>query len=138
MLKNAQYISNFTGGKIYLLHVIKDPMDSIYGVDPNIANSHNLIEVVKEKVSNMLLKLADDAMIPLEHITIIVKVGNPGEKIFEFLETEKIDLIVMTTHGRKGLSRMLMGSVAEHVVRNATIPVLMCSKIPVNEEMIDR
>jgi nucleotide-binding universal stress UspA family protein len=53
-----------------------------------------------------------------------VKVGDPRAQILAHASTEKIDLIVMGTHGRKGASRLLIGSVAERVVREATCPVL--------------
>jgi nucleotide-binding universal stress UspA family protein len=52
-----------------------------------------------------------------------VVAGDPGEVIVNMVEEEEIDLIVMGTHGRKGLSRTFFGSVAEYVVRNAPAPV---------------
>ncbi len=50
--------------------------------------------------------------------------GEPVESIVEFAKESGADLIVMATHGRGGLSHVLMGSVAEHVVRKAPCPVL--------------
>ena len=50
--------------------------------------------------------------------------GEPELEIVRWAEQNKADLIVMGTHGRRGLGRLLMGSVAEHVVRRATQPVL--------------
>jgi len=50
--------------------------------------------------------------------------GDPGSELVHFAERENIDLIVMGTHGRTGLTRLLMGSVAEAVVRRAPCPVL--------------
>jgi nucleotide-binding universal stress UspA family protein len=51
-------------------------------------------------------------------------VGTPYHKIVEVAAAEKVDLIVMATHGRTGLSHLVMGSVAERVVRMAPRPVL--------------
>jgi nucleotide-binding universal stress UspA family protein len=51
--------------------------------------------------------------------------GEPWEKIIETAREIGADLIVMGTHGRRGVSRALIGSVAEKVVRLATIPVLV-------------
>lgn len=51
-------------------------------------------------------------------------VGSASEALLEYAATHQIDLIVMGTHGRTGLSRLLMGSVAEAVARRATCPVL--------------
>jgi nucleotide-binding universal stress UspA family protein len=53
-----------------------------------------------------------------------VVVGIPYRKIVDVAEEETIDLIVMTTHGRTGLSHLVMGSVAEKIVRTAPCPVL--------------
>jgi nucleotide-binding universal stress UspA family protein len=50
--------------------------------------------------------------------------GNPAMEILRMAELTQADLIVMGTHGRRGLARFLMGSVAEQVVRQATCPVL--------------
>lgn len=49
----------------------------------------------------------------------------PAKRIVKYATKEKVDLIVMGTHGRTGLNRMLLGSVAEAVVRHAPCPVLL-------------
>jgi nucleotide-binding universal stress UspA family protein len=51
--------------------------------------------------------------------------GNPLVEILKFAECHNVDLIVMASHGRTGLSRLLMGSIAEGVMRNAKCPVLV-------------
>jgi nucleotide-binding universal stress UspA family protein len=51
--------------------------------------------------------------------------GSPVTEILAFAESENIDLIVMASHGRTGLSRLLMGSIAEGVMRKAKCPVLI-------------
>jgi nucleotide-binding universal stress UspA family protein len=51
--------------------------------------------------------------------------GRPHTGIVEFAEANRVDLIVMSTRGQSGLSRWLMGSVADRVVRGSTAPVLM-------------
>ena len=57
-------------------------------------------------------------------VTRRVVVGIPYRKIVEVADEEKSDLIVMTTHGRTGLSHLVMGSVTEKIVRTAPCPVL--------------
>lgn len=60
-----------------------------------------------------------------------VRRGDPAVEIVKFAKDNRVDMIVMTTHGRSGLSRLLMGSVAEHVMRKANCPVLtLKSPIP--------
>jgi nucleotide-binding universal stress UspA family protein len=53
-----------------------------------------------------------------------VELGDPAEKILAFAQQEHIDLIVMGSQGRSGLDRMIFGSVANKVVKNASCPVL--------------
>ncbi len=53
-----------------------------------------------------------------------VRRGEPASEIIKFAKEHRVDMIVLTTHGRTGISRLLMGSVAEHVIRKAPCPVL--------------
>jgi nucleotide-binding universal stress UspA family protein len=53
-----------------------------------------------------------------------VEVGSPAEKILEMANKEKVDLIIMGAHGRKGLDRAIFGSVADKVVQSAPCPVV--------------
>lgn len=54
-----------------------------------------------------------------------VRRGGPAEAICRFAADERCDLVVMSTHGRTGLTRLIMGSVAEEVLRHAPCPVLL-------------
>lgn len=54
-----------------------------------------------------------------------VRSGVPSETIIEYADEGDVDVIVMGTHGRTGLRHALLGSVAERVIRNATVPVLV-------------
>lgn len=56
---------------------------------------------------------------------IAVAFGRPADEIVDFVEREGVDLIVMSTHGRSGLSRWVFGSVAEKVLRAIAIPILL-------------
>ncbi|WP_273836651.1 universal stress protein [Halococcus sp. PRR34] len=60
--------------------------------------------------------------------------GAPSSEIVEYAESEECDLIVMGTHGRGGINRLLLGSVAERVVRTSSVPVLT---VRVNGEQTD-
>lgn len=55
----------------------------------------------------------------------MVKLGRPADEILQFAEQNGVDLIVMTTHGRSGLSRFIYGSVAERIIHAAKAPVLL-------------
>jgi nucleotide-binding universal stress UspA family protein len=60
--------------------------------------------------------------------------GPPAESIVSLARDERFNLIVIGTHGRTGLKRFALGSVAEHVVRTATIPVLTVHSAPMSAE----
>ena len=53
-----------------------------------------------------------------------VVTGSPGDEILKFIEKQGIELVIMGTHGRKGLDRTLMGSVADDIIKNAAVPVM--------------
>jgi nucleotide-binding universal stress UspA family protein len=58
-------------------------------------------------------------------VSVLVWTGDPGESIVSAAEAEAADLIVVGTHGRGTIGRLLLGSVSEHVVRHAPCPVLV-------------
>jgi len=58
-------------------------------------------------------------------VSVVVRFGDPAAEIIQFAETSAVSVVVMTTHGRTGISRLLMGSVAERVLHSLTIPVLL-------------
>ncbi len=58
-------------------------------------------------------------------VTLGIRFGNVAKEIISYTELNKIDLIAMSTHGRKGFKRMIIGSVAEKVLPNVRIPVMM-------------
>jgi nucleotide-binding universal stress UspA family protein len=58
-------------------------------------------------------------------VTTAVLFGEPVEQISDYVKTEGIDLVAMTTHGRTGVSRLVLGSVAETVLRTVGVPVLL-------------
>lgn len=60
-----------------------------------------------------------------EAMTAVVKLGDPGWEISEYAKSQKAELIVMPSHGYHGLKRVLLGSVAERVLRHANCPVLV-------------
>lgn len=61
--------------------------------------------------------------------------GNPAENILSVCKRQQIELIAMSTHGRSGISRWLLGSVAEKVVRHSEIPVLLYRSGKVDESL---
>ena len=68
------------------------------------------------------------AELQLAGAQVAIRFGDPGHEITEYAADEKADLIVLPSHGRTGLKRLLIGSVAERVIRLAHCPVLVLRK----------
>ena len=81
-----------------------------------------LIERHQQSLSQFLKKHFAEMLASVE-IREIVEIGVPASNIVAEVEKSGYDLIVMSTHGRTGVAHMLMGSVTEQVLRNATCPV---------------
>ena len=77
-----------------------------------------------EKTETELADLVRTHLLDPESATAKVTVGKPAEEILQVARDEAVDLIVMGTHGRTGLRHVLLGSIAETVVRTAPCPVL--------------
>jgi len=58
-------------------------------------------------------------------ITTVTVPGRPHEEIVRFAETEQVDIIVMCTRGHSGVSRWLIGSVADRITRSVNVPILL-------------
>ena len=84
---------------------------------------------LKDQLETLLAGTLDRAVarVQTENLPVqrFLEVGIPHEEIAGVAEREKVDLIVMTTHGRRGLTHLLLGSVTEKVLRTAPCPVLV-------------
>jgi len=76
----------------------------------------------RERAAQLLVARARDLGIPT---AFLVWEGAPGEAIVDAADAERADLIVLGSHGRRGVHRTLMGSVSDHVVRHAQCPVVV-------------
>lgn len=82
-------------------------------------------EVVRLTAGEYLEQIASRLQLAGLKVNSVVLEGKVAEALLKFAKDEGVDLIVMSTHGRTGLSRLLMGSVAEQVVHGARCPVLL-------------
>jgi nucleotide-binding universal stress UspA family protein len=110
--------------KLLLLHVVALPT---YAPQPDETTADlitALLDELKREANVQMAQLLPEAGATNVDVTRRVVVGVPYETILETVGAESVDLIVMATHGRTGLRHLLMGSVAERVVRLAPCPVL--------------
>jgi nucleotide-binding universal stress UspA family protein len=116
-LEHATTLARETGATLLVLHVEEPPIaygggEMYYGIpDPDDHEMRRMLAAIRPH----------DPAVHVEHRMVT---GDPADEIVKVADEEHVDLIVMGTHGRTGLRRMLMGSVAESVVRRANCPVL--------------
>lgn len=116
-LAYATSLARDMGATLIIAHVEEPP--AAYGGGELY---YGLPEPAHDELRRMLHQvLPTDPAVPHEHRLVT---GDPATAIVNLAEMEDADLIVMGTHGRTGFSRVLMGSVAELVVRRAKCPVL--------------
>lgn len=107
------------GAEIHLLHVVEEvALPGAYGMEP-------ISFVVPEIIQSTETALADMVKeeVGYEHVRVESVAGYPATTILDYIDEHDIDLVTIATHGRTGLDRLLLGSVAEKVVRRAACPV---------------
>jgi universal stress protein A len=113
---------------IYLLHVFQVP-DYIVMPYPRHAENSAEVEAQLSAAEQVAAKHLDALKLELGEQGIntvsILRVGYPFEEIVEMANYYHVDLIVIGSHGRSGIARLLLGSTAERVVEHASCPVLV-------------
>ncbi len=108
---------------IYLLHVIEDFSQWGGFYIPHIPFQQYHEEALKG-AEKRLDKICRTELQSCPDFQKQVIVGDPAQEILKAIEREDIDLVIMGTHGRKGLEHIFFGSVAENVVKKSPVPVL--------------
>jgi len=120
-VQHAKELALTYGAQITLLHAIEEVMyPSAYGMEMADVPGPEVIE----RVEASLAKMAREE-IGYEHVMVDSRVGYAPSSILDYIDEHDVDLIVISTHGRTGIERLLLGSVTERVVRRASIPVFV-------------
>ena len=114
----ARHLALESKGRIFLLHVTPSKL-----VVPDLPGYRDLFPKDEQAVSEQLDKLAAPYL-DKNSYQIILRTGDPAEMINLVARELGIDLIIIPTHGRRGLSHFVMGSAAERVIREASCMVL--------------
>ena len=136
-LEYARILAAKFGSTLRILHVIDDPSASSDFVGDGFAPSTEEIRIGllahARKRLGQLMNLVDRSRY---HAHADAVLGTPAEAIIDFASATGTSLIVMGTHGRTGLAHLLMGSVAEQVVRTAPCPVLTVRQVAVADDAL--
>ena len=120
------WVSTFAekfGATVYVLFVTQDLSNFSTFFVPH-GNIQSFQEEAVSAAKKKMAGAAQEFFKGFPKLETRVDVGSPGEKIVELAKKEKIDMIIMGAHGRKGLDRAIFGSVADKVVASAPCPVL--------------
>jgi nucleotide-binding universal stress UspA family protein len=120
----AQELARRFGSGLHLLHVIARP--SVYEsfATEMVAPTAAILERVEAGARQELVKLARGSGTLERRVVTAVETGKAVEHILSYASANKIDLIVMGTHGRGFVSHLILGRVAERVVQHSPVPVL--------------
>ena len=121
-LKEAVSLALDSGATVHLLHVVQITPSLDEGATGDLAVGGNYefqVQVARKELEQMLTVIP--SAIKRE---VIIEIGRPEDLILGLQGKLGTDLVVMATHGRKGFSHLMLGSVAERVVRESRAPVL--------------
>jgi nucleotide-binding universal stress UspA family protein len=111
----------FPDGTIVLLHVI-NPAEAGFSSDAAMPTfPEEWYEQKQDHAGSVLEDAAERTGV--SDVERITTVGQPTQSIIDAIEEHHVDHVVMGSHGRRGVSRLLLGSVAENVVRRSPVPV---------------
>jgi len=124
ILNEAFDFASHMNAKITLVSIISMYVDYLHSDMSLLPTQWDDIYNSQKEFAMTELNKIKDAHKELE-IDIHTAVGNPKFDVIDFANEAKADYIVMGTHGRTGLSHLVIGSTAEYIIRHATIPVLI-------------
>ncbi len=136
-LKLAVTLAEANDATLDVLHVIHNPFDEIYmtaitQADPALIDAYanepqrraKILRTTEEHAEVLLKQYCQPIVKHTPKVRYHIHLGDPPEAILNSTEDLLIDLVVLATHGRTGVKRLLIGSVAEKIVRHAPCSVL--------------
>lgn len=123
-IKVANKYASIFDGKISLIHshIPITELDEPYAIGMS-SKIYQDYEEIEESIKKKLNTIAEEHVDDKRRGEILVHIGNPAQSVVEV--SEEHDIIIMSTHGRTGFSRFLLGSVAEKVLRMSKVPVMV-------------
>jgi len=135
----VEYASSFAllyGAKIHLVHVIESGLTVGVGnveLSTSVPPPELEANAVEEMRKFVYWRLQNNT-----NLEQVILYGEPYKEIVQYSQEHEIDLIVIATHGRTGLAHILMGSVAEKIVRLSSVPVLAVKPLEFRERILKK
>lgn len=119
----AELMARRFDAEIHALHVIPDPgyWGVAYGINPShLDDEPALIRKAEDKMEDFCRSQFNEDI----KMTVRTVVGDPSEEILRYVDENPVSMVVLGTHGRRGLEKAVFGSVADRVVKASPVPVL--------------
>jgi nucleotide-binding universal stress UspA family protein len=124
-LNYGRALARVFGASLTVLHVVEDLLTASFGIEGYVGSYPDFQRSLEESARKQLdALLTDEDRTDLGAIAVLRTSGSPALTIVNYARDVNADLIIMGTHGRGAMAHLLMGSVAERVVRTAPCPVL--------------
>ncbi len=125
-LDQALEVTNLRAGEVHVVYVEPEiPLDPMFaGAFQSAVTAESLLESVRQRASERLgVVQKEQGKLAVKRIVVHVRKGSAGDEIAQLAADLDADLVVVGSHGRRGVSRLVLGSVAERVSRLARCPV---------------
>ena len=117
------------GAKLHVIHVLEpEPAYTAYGFTPDEFPAMHLFQ---EEARKRAAKRLEELTVPLSDVTVKLIEGSPLLGVLDYVKASNADLVMVGTHGHGVVASLLLGSVAEGMVRKAEVPTMV---IPVKKE----
>jgi universal stress protein A len=123
-LAYARMLADAFGASLHVLHVLEDLAAHAWTTEVYVAALPGVHEEMERQARDRLQQLLSEDDRARYRAELVLRFGSPFVEVVRYAAEHAIDLIVLGTHGRGALAHMLLGSVAERVVRKAPCPVL--------------
>ena len=130
MIPYVQAVAKKFDSKIYIFFAARvfEYFSSMYVPYSSINRFENEVIAGAEK---RLYEFVDEHFSEYANTQAVVVAGDASEEIINYIEEHHIDLVIMGTHGRKGMDKILFGSVAERVLKTSPVPVMVVNPFKV-------
>ena len=109
------------GGTLLLAHIIHVPSGELYQPDLHVMTFNE----AKQRAMTLLEELRQKRLQNYPKCELLVDIGDPHEMLLGIATQRKVDLIIIATHGRSGIEHLIMGNVAEKIIRHAPCPLFV-------------
>jgi nucleotide-binding universal stress UspA family protein len=127
--EHCAYLARLTNATVHIVYVLDIAGFASVPIDSTWENMYDVLLDEGKKIAENARKAVISHGVNKAAVTTAVLEGHPSSELNTYVENNTIDLIVIGTHGRRGLDRLLIGSVADKIIREAKVPVLVVRSV---------